>query len=148
MLGIGIIGVAIIGLFVMGRGGQPAETPSDTESAVLSVTTDYHDNIYLTRTAARGAYMTDFAGMTLYTYDRDTNGVSACDATCATTWRPYTSGATAQGVMPHNITVITREDGSQQFAWMGKPLYYYTGDQHEGDTTGDNKDGAWHVVGM
>src|SRR5579859_5164882 len=81
--------------------------PSTSSSTGTSVTqpvsgnqsgaTSYHDNIYLAKTdSVKGSYMTDFAGMTLYTFDKDGNGVSNCDATCVKTWKPYSSGATAQ----------------------------------------------------
>ncbi len=93
--------------------------------------------------------MTDFAGKTLYTFDNDTMpGQSSCTGTCATNWPPYTSGAIAQGSLPANITVITRPDGSSQFAWMGKPLYYYAKDTAAGQLLGDGVGGTWHIVKM
>lgn len=94
----------------------------------------------------KGNYLTDFAGMTLYIYDKDTVGTSNCYNGCATAWPPYTSGATAEKTLPANITVITRTDGSKQFAWKGKPLYYYTTDTKPGDITGDGVGGVWHIV--
>lgn len=105
------------------------------------------NNIYTTRTdPTKGAYLADFSGMTLYTYDKDTAGVSNCYAGCVTAWPPYTSGATAQSTLPSNITVITRTGGTSQFAWMNKPLYYYATDQKPGDITGDGVGGVWHLV--
>ncbi|SRR5258708_7249157 len=121
---------------------QQSGTPASSQiNAVPS------DNIYLTKTdPVKGKYLTDFAGMTLYVFDKDTTGVSNCNDTCATTWRPYTSGATAQSQFPVNITVITRKDTSKQFAWKGMPLYYYSGDQKSADITGDGVGGLWHLV--
>lgn len=94
----------------------------------------------------KGNYLTDFAGMTLYVFDKDTPGVSSCTGSCASLWPPYTSGATAQGTLPANITVITRSDGSSQFAWNTKPLYYYSKDKKAGDLLGDGVGGFWHLV--
>lgn len=105
-------------------------------------------NIYQSKTGAKGNYMTDFNGMTLYTFDNDTNGVSNCTGQCLTIWPVYTSGATAQGSFPANISVITRSDGSKQFAWMGKPLYYYSGDKGAGDMNGDGVGGIWHIISL
>ncbi len=120
----------------------PTPSPSATNSASAP-----SDNIYLTKTdSTKGSYLTDFAGMTLYTYDKDQSGVSNCTGSCAQVWKPYTSGATAESMLPTNITVIKRSDGSSQFAWKGMPLYYYASDQKVGDLTGDGKGGIWHIV--
>lgn len=137
-----IAGIAFISL------RSPASSVSTGVGATQS-TGEYHDNIYLVKeNATQGSYMTDFVGMTLYTFDVDQVGKSACVGTCAQTWRPYASGAMGQQTFPTNISVITREDGSEQFAWKGAPLYYYTGDASEGDQKGDGLEGAWHIVKM
>lgn len=157
LIGVGVVVVVIIGWYVLMQPAPTSDvsdvatgTPSTVAETPATTTSDYHDNIYLTRTSTTtGAYMTDFSGMTLYTFDKDTSGTSTCTtAACTTLWKPYTSGATAEGMMPANITVITRADGSQQFAWKGKPLYYYTKDQNPGDMLGNNIGKLWHVVGM
>jgi len=104
-------------------------------------------NIYKMNTdSVKGKYLTDFQGMTLYTFDQDTTGVSNCYDQCAKIWPFYTSGATAQGSMPANITVITRKDNAKQFAWKGMPLYYNSKDQKSGDINGDGVGGVWHIV--
>lgn len=123
-------------------GGQQYASPTTSQSQVAP-----SSNIYLTKTdPAKGTYLTDFQGMTLYTFDKDTTGVSTCYNGCAATWSPYTSGATAQSQFPVDITVITRTDNSKQFAWKGKPLYYYASDQKAGDIMGDGVGGIWHIV--
>ena len=107
------------------------------------------NNIYLVKTdATKGKYMTDFNGMTLYTFDKDTSGVSNCYNGCVKAWPVYTSGATAEKTLPENITVIKRKDGTEQFAWKGMPLYYYVQDTKAGDITGDGVGGIWHIVKM
>ncbi len=108
-----------------------------------------HDNIYLTKTSSSlGSYMTDFNGVTLYTYDNDSSGVSNCNTGCIETWPAYTSGAVNQGSFPTDITVITRSDGTKQFAYKGKPLYYYSGDKTSGDVNGNGIGGIWHIIKM
>ena len=127
---------------VMTQSPAASGTPSATNSAMAP-----SNNIYMTKTNASGvSYMTDFNGMTLYTFDKDTSGVSNCTGKCLTVWPVYTSGTTAQGTFPTNISVITRADGSKQFAWKGMPLYYYANDQKAGDMTGDGVGGIWHIV--
>ena len=124
-----------------------AVSPAPTDSTTGSSAAAPSNNIYMTKTTAAGvAYMTDFSGMTLYTFDKDTAGVSNCSGSCATLWPPYTSGATAQGTFSANISVITRADGSKQFAWNGKPLYYYQKDTKAGDMLGDGIGSVWHLA--
>ena len=86
------------------------------------------------------------SGMTLYTFDKDTanSGASACNGPCATLWPPLTAQAsdTARG----DYTVITRQDGSRQWAYKGWPLYTYSKDTKAGDATGDKFKDIWHVV--
>ena len=84
-------------------------------------------------------------GMTLYTFDKDAGGKSACNGPCATNWPPLMAdaGAAAKG----DWTVVTRDDGKKQWAFKGKPLYYWVKDQKPGDTTGDGfLNNAWHVA--
>ena len=38
---------------------------------------------------------------------------------------------------------ITRDDGTKQWAYKGKPLYTFARDTKAGDATGDGK-GPWH----
>ena len=129
-----------------------APTPTPTEAMHMEVTPTSSasasaSNIYMTKIdTVKGSYMADFQGMTLYTYDKDTTGVSNCTGGCAKAWPPYTSGATAEKTLPASITVITRTDGSKQFAWKGMPLYYYVSDTKAGDITGDGVGGVWHIV--
>ncbi len=85
-------------------------------------------------------------GMTLYTFDRDTAGTgkSVCNGPCATNWPPLaaSAAATASG----DWTVITRDDGSRQWAYKGKPVYYWVRDAKPGDRTGDGFNNAWRVA--
>jgi predicted lipoprotein with Yx(FWY)xxD motif len=44
-------------------------------------------------------------------------------------------------------TVITRDDGSKQWAYKSKPLYTWAKDTKPGDTTGDGvANNTWHVA--
>ncbi|HEX6016586.1 MAG TPA: hypothetical protein VFZ28_00655 [Burkholderiaceae bacterium] len=85
-------------------------------------------------------------GMTLYTFDRDAAGTgkSVCNGQCASNWPPLAVG---YGDGAHGEwSVVTRDDGSRQWAYKGKPLYYFAKDQKPGDRTGDNVINAWHVA--
>lgn len=88
--------------------------------------------------------LADSKGMTLYTFDNDQPGVSNCNDGCSGSWPPFVakSGASAEG----EFTLVTRQDGSAQWAFKGMPLYYWAGDSKPGETTGDGVGGVWHVV--
>jgi predicted lipoprotein with Yx(FWY)xxD motif len=90
-------------------------------------------------------YATD-KGMTLYTFDKDTTpGKSACTGDeCAKAWPAAAAPADAKPV--DDWTVITRDDGSKQWAFKGKPLYTFVKDQKMGDGTGDGVANVWHMA--
>ena len=84
-------------------------------------------------------------GMTLYTFDRDAAGAgkSVCNGPCATNWPPLSAdGANAAG----DYSVVTRDDGSKQLAYKGKPLYFWVKDAKPGDRTGDGFNNVWHTA--
>jgi len=41
---------------------------------------------------------------------------------------------------------VTRDDGSKQWAYKGKPVYLWGKDQKPGDKTGDGFNNVWHVA--
>ena len=93
--------------------------------------------------AADGTW-TDAKGMTLYTFDKDGGGKSACNGPCATNWPPLMAAADAKAA--GDWTVVTRDDGSKQWAYKGKPLYTWGKDTKPGDKTGDNVNNVWHTA--
>jgi len=86
------------------------------------------------------------SGMTLYTFDRDTagSGKSACNGPCATNWPPLIVIGDAKPVAGY--TIVVRDDGRKQWAYKGKPLYFWAKDAKPGDTTGDNFNNVWHIA--
>lgn len=83
-------------------------------------------------------------GMTLYVFDSDVGGVSACYDGCAAKWPPYL-GKTSDK-MTEGWTLVDRTDGSKQWAYDGKPTYFFAGDKAKGDANGDGLGGKWHVI--
>jgi len=94
---------------------------------------------------ADGVYVAP-SGMTLYTLDRDTagSGKSVCHGPCIANWPAFGAPADAKG--EGDWSVVTRDDGTKQWAFRGKPLYFWTKDTKPGDKTGDGINGVWHVV--
>jgi predicted lipoprotein with Yx(FWY)xxD motif len=93
---------------------------------------------------SKGKALVDAKGMTLYTFDRDAAGKSNCNGQCAQNWPPLmaTAGAAASG----DWSVVTRDDGSKQWAYKGKPLYLWVKDTKPGEVTGDGVNNVWHVA--
>jgi predicted lipoprotein with Yx(FWY)xxD motif len=93
-------------------------------------------DIVVTKTDSKvGQYLADSKGKTLYTYGADTTGVSNCTGSCLAAWPVYE--ATSADNLPANVTVISRSDGTKQYAYKGMPLYYYSSDTSAGMVTGD-----------
>ncbi len=85
-------------------------------------------------------------GRTLYVFAKDVanSGKSACVDACAANWPPL--GVTATAVPLGDYSIITRADGSRQWAFKGLPLYYYVKDAKPGDRLGDGVGGNWRVA--
>lgn len=87
----------------------------------------------------------DAKGMTLYTWDNDkTANKSSCNGMCLMNWPALKAEASDQNM--DEFTVITRDDGSRQWAYKGKPLYYFRMDAKAGDTAGDGRGMVWHIA--
>jgi len=92
-------------------------------------------------------------GMTLYTYELDQPGKSMCVETCAESWRPFVAAGDVK--TGNGWGVITRDDGTKQWALHGKPLYTFIKDVDPGSVHGNSPaktgsrriDGAGNVVG-
>lgn len=91
--------------------------------------------------------LADAKGMTLYTFDRDVagSGVSVCRDACARNWLPFLApaGSSASG----DYTLVKRDDGQAQWAFKGKPLYYWPEDFEPGEKLGDGYNNLWRVIG-
>src|SRR5579859_7652362 len=103
-------------------------------------------------------------GRTLYLFEADKNGTSACSGACAAAWPPATVTGTPQagsgvslsarvivprrdwltpltpqagsGVSQSLLGTITRADGTMQLTYNGHPLYYFAGDASAGQDKG------------
>lgn len=93
---------------------------------------------------AQDGILVNSAGMTLYTFDKDAGGKSACNDQCAKIWPPVMAAADAKA--SGDLSVITRDDGSKQWAYKGKPIYLYAKDAKPGDKTGDGFNKVWQVA--
>jgi predicted lipoprotein with Yx(FWY)xxD motif len=99
-----------------------------------------------------GRVLVDRRGHTLYLFEKDKHGKSACTAQCASFWPPLiTSGkplATA-GARASLLGTTKRADGRLQVTYNHHPLYTFVKDTRKGQTNGEEVDafGAeWYAV--
>lgn len=98
-----------------------------------------------------GEYLTDTKGMTLYVYADDKKLKSSCAGDCLKKWPPFMYDDKGlelfTDVLSKRMNVIKRDDGSYQYAYGEKPVYYYAGDDKPGDTLGNGLNaGKWSIV--
>ena len=93
-----------------------------------------------------GGLLAGSNGMTLYVFDKDAagSGKSLCNGPCATNWPPLYAmdGDAASG----DYSIVMRDDGKKQWAFKGKPLYFWAKDAKPGDATGDGFNNVWNVA--
>lgn len=94
---------------------------------------------------AKDGFLTDAAGRTLYTFDKDQANKSNCQGPCLQNWPPYVAEPTA-GAKPLPAVGRFEHDELKHWTYNGSPLYYFAGDAKPGDRNGDGKGGVWHVV--
>jgi len=120
--------------------------------------------VKLSETHIKQTFLTDKDQRALYTFDKGEIGVSTCyDSTptsgtgCESIWPVFYSadlGTLPTGVNSSDFTVIDRNttiskegEPTQQVAYKGKALYYFTPDNKEAlSTKGDWVKGVWHLV--
>ena len=92
----------------------------------------------------RGSVYRSFpSGQRLYTFDGDAPGKSACTVGCAMAWPPVL--APSDAVTTGDWTIVTRSDGSRQWALKGKPVYTRFHDAPDAPG-GETVSTAWHLV--
>jgi predicted lipoprotein with Yx(FWY)xxD motif len=124
--------------------GTTAETPDTTTPGTA-------DAELMTADSTLGEIVVDADGMTVYMFDKDTqgSGTSTCEGDCLTNWPAVTTQseeAPAVDGVTGEVGTITGTDGSTQVTLNGWPLYYFAGDSAAGDTNGQGVGGIWWVL--
>lgn len=144
----GIVIVAAAALLLAACGGSDdvaGETAGDTagdggggDTAATTVAT---------ATTDLGEVLVDGEGLTLYLFDSDPDGGTACTDGCAETWPPLDGPAEAgTGVDGALLGTIERPDGTTQATYAGHPLYLYAPDAEPGDVLGQGVGEVWWVL--
>jgi predicted lipoprotein with Yx(FWY)xxD motif len=99
-----------------------------------------------------GRIVADGRGRSLYLFEKDRHGRSACSGVCATYWPPLLTGGRTVALKGANAALlgsIQRGDGSRQVTYAGHPLYLFSGDTGRGRTNGEGlRDfgAGWYVL--
>jgi len=101
---------------------------------------------------ALGKVLVDARGRTLYLFEKDKQGMSACYGACTGYWPPLLSPAKPRpgnGVRASLLGLTRRTDGKRQVTYAGHPLYTFFGDKRANQATGEGLTdfgAAWDVV--
>ena len=104
------------------------------------------------RATTLGKVLADQRGRTLYLFEKDKRGMSACSGSCVSFWPPLLTTAKPRAgaaVKASLLGTIRRSDGRMQVTYRGHPLYTFSLDKRAGQTNGEGLDdfGAhWYAV--
>jgi predicted lipoprotein with Yx(FWY)xxD motif len=104
------------------------------------------------RKTSLGTILVDPRGRTLYLFEKDGKGISACNSACLSYWPAFTSTAVPRagtGVKQSLLGLAKPNHGLRQVTYAGHPLYTFVGDKSPGQTSGEglNNFGAgWYVL--
>ena len=105
-----------------------------------------------TRSSGLGRILVDGRGRTLYLFEKDKHGRSACSGACAAYWPPLLTRArpkAGRGVKKSLLGTARRSDGTLQVTYAGHPLYRFAADSKPGQTTGQGSTAfgaGWYVL--
>jgi predicted lipoprotein with Yx(FWY)xxD motif len=131
-----------------GSGGAAGGGSSATTTSAASTAAAAAPAVKVAKTAL-GDVLTDPSGRTLYMFDPDKQGASACYAQCAQAWPPLTARGTpgaGAGADASLLGTTKRREGTTQVTYGRWPLYYFAPDKKAGDVKGQAVGGVWWVV--
>ena len=143
----GAVAIAIVATVAVARGatdmttGQSARATYSASGARVALAS-----------TPLGRILVDRRGRTLYLFEKDNHGRSACSGKCAGYWPPLIASgkslATA-GAKASLLGTTRRADGRLQVTYNNHPLYTFVRDTRQGQTSGEELDvfGAeWYAV--
>jgi predicted lipoprotein with Yx(FWY)xxD motif len=125
----GLILIATAALSLAGLSTALAASGSGSRAATVS-----------TAKTRLGKVIVNGRGHTLYLFEKDKRGKSACSGACASYWppllthgKPMATGGAKQSL----LGTIKRANGSRQVTYAGHPLYTFVQDTKRGQTRGE-----------
>jgi predicted lipoprotein with Yx(FWY)xxD motif len=141
----------VLGIALGAIGGAAVLAASAYGSSASALSTTKGALVALRKTNL-GPVLVDARGRTLYVFEKDRGGKSACDAACAKYWPPLISRAKPRagaGLQKSMLGVTKRPDGHRQVTYAGHPLYAFVGDKTAGQTSGEgltNFGADWYAL--
>jgi predicted lipoprotein with Yx(FWY)xxD motif len=129
MRALGLVLIAAAALSLAGLTSALAARDSTSRAATVS-----------TARTGLGRVIVDRHGLTLYLFEKDKRGHSACSGSCAAFWPPLlTRGKpiASSGAKQSLLGTIKRANGFRQVTYTGHPLYRYIQDTKRGQTKGE-----------
>jgi predicted lipoprotein with Yx(FWY)xxD motif len=139
--------VMVVGVIALVIGGASAGARQSSSAHAAKAA-----SIQLKKVGDLGKVLVNGHGQTLYLFEKDKHGKSACYSACAAGWPPaFTTGKpkAGPGVSSSKLGTTRRKDGKLQVTYNGHPLYAYIGDSKAGQAKGEGSKafGAeWYVV--
>jgi predicted lipoprotein with Yx(FWY)xxD motif len=129
MKALGLILIVAAGLSLAGLGSATARSNSASRGATVA-----------TAKTGLGRIIVNGSGRTLYLFEKDRRGMSACSGACAGYWppllthgKPLATGGAKQSL----LGTIKRSNGARQVTYAGHPVYTYVLDTKRGQTSGE-----------
>ena len=135
--------VALIAIAASAAGLSTAAAATDSVARTATVKT---------ASSSLGGILVDARGRTLYLFEKDKRGRSACAGTCATYWPPllaHGKPTSGRGAKQSLLGSTRRADGTTQVTYAGHPLYRFLQDTKAGQTNGQDLHdfgAGWYVV--
>jgi predicted lipoprotein with Yx(FWY)xxD motif len=114
-----------------GSAGESTSKPAAVKSEGAPITVGTAKGV--------GKVLVDSNGLTLYYFQKDQNGESACYGTCEQGWPPLTTEGAPQageGAIASKLGTTERKDGTMQVTYAGWPLYTFVEDKKPGEDNG------------
>jgi predicted lipoprotein with Yx(FWY)xxD motif len=133
-----------VALLVAGCGGYSAAPPAAQDAAAAAEVGIAGSQL--------GRIVVDGTGRTLYLFEKDENGRSACYGDCAAYWPPLLSQGNPlahSNVRQSLLGTTRRTDGGNQVTYAGHPLYRFAEDTKPGQTLGEGLQdfgGRWDAL--
>lgn len=127
---------------------QPGQTKGEGFKGIWFLAAVPFYSVMLADTPARGKYLVDGSGNTLYYFTKDSANTSVCAGICARIWPPYEPNALSlpSVLKGSDFGTITRSDGGTQLTFQGYPLYTFAGDHTRGETKGYGFKKLWYTI--
>jgi len=133
---------------------QPGDTSGEGVGQVWYIIPEPFYTVMVENKPKTGTYLIDPKEMTLYYTTNDVQGTSTstpqsnCVGQCSANWPVFNMASLiAPSLMnPDDFISFTRQDGSNQIAYKGWPLYYYVNDKNPGEINGQGVNSVWFLA--